>query len=102
MEYAEGSVIIIVCNWLNVFSRANNKNVDIILSASAESTGLLTQAGVGGATEGGAVRVCVITSVARRRSHALAYHYTEYFPSPPTLVTDSPSPQLMQQLDPNL
>ena len=75
------SVIIIVCNWLNVFSRANNKNVDIILSASAESTGLLTQAGVWGATQGGAVRVVVITSVTRRRSHALAYHYTEYFPS---------------------
>ena len=82
MEDTEGSVIIIVCNRLNVFSQANNKkNVDIILSASAESTRLLTQAGVRGATEGSAVRVGVITSVARRRSHALACHYTEYFPS---------------------
>ena len=39
---------------------------------SAESTGLLTQAGIGGAAERGAVGVSVIASIAGSRAHALA------------------------------
>ena len=106
VEYTEGSVIIIVCSWLNVFSRANNKNVNIIMEYNPFSlsrvhtpsyTGWRMRSHRGKRSQSRCHNKCCSPPESCPR-----LSLSEYFPSLPTLMPDSPSPQLMQQLDPNL